>query len=143
MGSEDVVNVDCRVPEKHVSSVSNMITLQKNGIISKSDSYWDYRRYVFRILLNPSIELKKVIQNNQRLLFTRKYVVGVQVRMGGCLADFHEISQMMTMNELRAYPNTIMTTMKKWNYSPNDAVIYLSTDSSYAENYMRKKLGSR
>ena len=62
--------------------------------------------------------------------------------MGGCLADYHEIAQMMTMNQLRAYPDTIVSMMHKWNLSPNDTVIYLSTDSSYAEKFIRQKLGS-
>ena len=62
--------------------------------------------------------------------------------MGGCLADYHEIAQMMTMNQLRAYPNRIMSMMQKWHLNPNDTVIYLSTDSSYAEKFIRQKLGS-
>ena len=96
---------------------------------------------MYRILLNPSIELQRVIHHNKRVLFTRKYVIGVQIRMGGCLADFHEVSQMMTMSQLRALPNTIVTMMQKWNYDSNNTVIYLSTDSSYAERYIRQKLG--
>ena len=143
LGSEDVVTVDCRVSDAISGSNSSMLTLQQNGIISHSDTYWNYRRYVYRILLNPSTELQNVIQNNKRLLFTRKYVLGVQVRMGGCLADFHEIAQMMTMDQLRALPNTIVTMMRKWNYDSNNTVIYLSTDSTYAENYIRQKLGPK
>ena len=137
-----MVTVDCRISDRILGSNSSLLTLQQNGIISHSDSYKDYKRYMYRILLNPSIELQNVIHNNKRLLFTRKYVVGVQVRMGGCLADFHEIAQMMTMDELRAYPNTIVTMMRKWNYDSNNTVIYLSTDSTYAERYIRQKLGS-
>ena len=140
-GSEDVVTVDCHISDGILGSKSSVLTLQQNGIISPSDSYKDYRRYVHRILFNPSIELQNVIQNNKRLLFTRKYVVGVQVRMGGCLADYHERSQMMTMAQLRSYPNTIVKVMRKWNYDSNNTVIYLSTDSSYAERYIRQKLG--
>ena len=62
--------------------------------------------------------------------------------MGGCLADYNEIAQMMTMNQLRAYPDRIVTMMRKWHLNPNDTVIYLSTDSSYAEKFIRQKLGS-
>ena len=138
-----MVTVDCHISDGILGSKSSVLTLQQNGIISPSDSYWNYRRYVHRILFNPSIELQNVIQNNKRLLFTRKYVVGVQVRMGGCLADFHEIAQMMTMAQLRALPNTIVTMMQKWNYDSNNTVIYLSTDSSYAERYIRQKLGPK
>ena len=138
-----MVTVDCHISDGILGSKSSVLTLQQNGIISPSDSYWNYRRYVHRILFNPSIELQNVIQNNKRLLFTRKYVLGVQVRMGGCLADFHEIAQMMTMAQLRDYPNTIVTVMRKWNYDSNNTVIYLSTDSSYAERYIRQKLGPK
>ena len=142
IGSEDVMTVDCQIPVNSIYSETNLILLQKNGIISHSDSYAAYKRYVHRILLNPSIELQQIIQNNKRLLFTRKHVLGVQVRMGGCLADYHEIAQMMTMNQLRSYPNTIVTMMHKWHLSPKNTVIYLSTDSSYAEKFIRQKLGS-
>ena len=142
IGNRDVTLFDCFMDDKLVGSKSNIRSLRKNGIISHSHSYADYKRYLCRILLNPSIELQKVIQNNKQLLFTRKHVLGVQVRMGGCLADFHEIAQMMTMDQLRAYPNTIVTMMHKWHLNPNDTVIYLSTDSSYAEKFIRQKLGS-
>ena len=142
LGSQDVVTIDCRLPDRILVSNSSILTLQQNRIISYSESYKDYTRYMYRILLNPSVELQRVIRNNKRLLFTRKYVVGVQIRMGGCLADFHEITQMMTMDELRAYPNTIVKMMRNWNYNSNNTVIYLSTDSTYAENYIRQKLGS-
>ena len=143
MRHQNAVVTDCFLSDEKVGTKSNMLALQQNGIISPSDSYKDYRRYVYRILLNPSTELQNVIQNNKRLLFTRKYVLGVQVRMGGCLADFHEIAQMMTMAQLRDYPNTIVTVMRKWNYDSNNTVIYLSTDSSYAERYIRQKLGPK
>ena len=143
MRHQNAVVTDCFLSDEKVGTKSNMLALQQNGIISPSDSYKDYRRYVYRILLNPSTELQNVIQNNKRLLFTRKYVLGVQVRMGGCLADFHEIAQMMTMAQLRALPNTIVTMMQKWNYDSNNTVIYLSTDSSYAERYIRQKLGPK
>ena len=143
MRHQNAVVTDCFLSDEKVGTKSNMLALQQNGIISPSDSYKDYRRYVYRILLNPSTELQNVIQNNKRLLFTRKYVLGVQVRMGGCLADFHEIAQMMTMAQLRALPNTIVTMMQKWNYDSNNTVIYLSTDSTYAENYIRQKLGPK
>ena len=136
------MTVDCRIPVSIIFSESNLILLQKNGIISHSHSYADYKRFMYRILLNPSIELQQIIQNNKRLLFTRKHVLGVQVRMGGCLADYHEIAQMMTMNQLRSYPKTIVSMMRQWHLSPKNTVIYLSTDSSYAEKFIRQKLGS-
>ena len=56
--------------------------------------------------------------------------------------NLNEKTQMMTMNQLRSYPNRIMSMIHKWNLSPNDTVIYLSTDSSYAEKFIRQKLGS-
>ena len=141
LGQHNVVTIDCRISDKIIGSNSNIHTLQQNGIISYFESYKDYTRYMYRILLNPSIELQRVIHHNKRVLFTRKYVIGVQIRMGGCLADFHEVSQMMTMSQLRALPHTIVTMMRNWNYNSNNTVIYLSTDSSYAERYIRQKLG--
>ena len=141
LGQHNVVTIDCRISDKIIGSNSNIHTLQQNGIISYFESYKDYTRYMYRILLNPSIELQRVIHHNKRVLFTRKYVIGVQIRMGGCLADFHERSQMMTMSQLRALPHTIVTMMRNWNYNSNNTVIYLSTDSSYAERYIRQKLG--
>ena len=143
IGSEDVVTIDCQILVNSIYSETNLILLQKNEIISHSDSYAAYKRFMCRILLNPSIELQQIIQNNKRLLFTRKHVLGVQVRMGGCLADYHEKTQMMTMNQLRAYPHRIENLMRSWHFTPNDTVIYLSTDSSYAEKFIRQKLGSR
>ena len=143
LGHKDVMTIDCRLSDRVMSSKDNLRLLQQNGIISSSEEYVDYKRYMYRILLNPSVELQQVIRNTKRLLFTREYALGVQIRMGGCLADFHEKTQMMTMDELRSLPHRIMDLMRIWKLSPKRTVIYLSTDSSYAEKFIRQKLGSR
>ena len=143
LGHKDVMTIDCRLSDRTVSSKANLRIFRNNGIISSSEGYVDYKRYMYRILLNPSVELQQVIRNAKRLLFTHKHVLGVQVRMGGCLADYQEKTQMMTMNQLRAYPHRIENLMRSWHFTPNDTVIYLSTDSSYAEKFIRQKLGSR
>ena len=143
LGHKDVMTIDCRLSDRVMSSKDNLRLLQQNGIISSSEEYVDYKRYMYRILLNPSVELQQVIRNAKRLLFTHKHVLGVQVRMGGCLADYQEKTQMMTMDELRSLPRRIMDLMRIWKLSPKRTVIYLSTDSSYAEKFIRQKLGSR
>lgn len=142
LGSRNVIIRDCRLVDTIVNSNSHLLTLQKNEIISFEQSFSDYTQMAYRILLNPSKQLQSVILQNKKLLFTRKYVIGVQIRTGGCLADYQEKTEMMTLSQLQSFPNTIVVSIVKWNYNPSNTVIYLSTDSSYAEKYIRDKLGS-
>ena len=142
LGSRNVIIRDCRMADKFFNSNSHLLTLQKNEIISFEQSFSDYTQMAYRILLNPSKQLQSVILQNKKLLFTRKYVIGVQIRTGGCLADYQEKTEMMTLSQLQSLPNTIVVSIVKWNYNPSNTVIYLSTDSSYAEKYIRDKLGS-
>ena len=142
LGSRNVIIRDCRLVDTIVNSNSHLLTLQKNEIISFEQSFSDYTQMAYRILLNPSKQLQSVILQNKKLLFTRKYVIGVQIRTGGCLADYQEKTEMMTLSQLQSFPNTIVRVMRAWKYNHSNTVIYLSTDSSYAEKYIRDKLGS-
>ena len=57
--------------------------------------------------------------------------------MGGLLADFYKTAQMMTMNLFSFKYNHV-----KREQQFKHTVIYYSTDSTYAENYIRQILGS-
>ena len=95
------------------------------------------RKMLYRVFLNPN----KKIQNYLRA-FKQKYykedthVLGVQARLGGCMANQPELKALMTRREFESIPGRISHLIR----NVKNPVVYLSTDSDYAENYLREQL---
>lgn len=47
---------------------------------------------------------------------------------------------MMSFDELKQLPSFIQSTIKQFNFNPSDTVLFLSTDSDYAEKWIRESL---
>ena len=62
--------------------------------------------------------------------------------MGGCLSDTPEMKEMMSLHELEQLPTVIQNAMVTWNFNAANTILFLSTDSTYAEKYIKAKLGS-
>ena len=65
--------------------------------------------------------------------------MGVQIRTGGCIADYPEKVQMMLTSDLLRYPAFIRSQIVKHDFSTKP-VIVVATDSLYALNYVRTSL---
>ena len=95
------------------------------------------RKMIYRVFLNPN----RKIQNYLRAFKQKHYgqntqVLGVQVRLGGCMANHHEVKALMTRQEFESIPNRITNLIRNLI----NPVVYLSTDSDYAEKYLREHL---
>lgn len=139
-GDEDVELRDCRVPPQIIKREYNA---RWKGTVMDME-YDMFQKVIYRILLNPKAELQSIILQFINKHFTQyKHVVGIQMRMGGCLADFKEGREMMSLENLLNLPEYVDTTLSKLSIEANSTLIYVSTDSTYAENYIRQKMGDR
>lgn len=136
LGNTNTVMIDCRMDELIIFTDQFLHTLQHAGIITHSQSFRDYRKLLFRTLLNPSADIQHYIRLFKEQHYRNRTVLGIQIRMGGCNADRQEQMQMMSTKTLTTFPPMIrklLKTMKR-------PVVYLATDSSFAERYLRKAL---
>lgn len=138
LGNTDTVMADCRMDDLIVFTDPFLHTLQHAGILTHSQSFRDYRRLLFRTLLNPSAEIRQFLKTFKDNHYRNHTVLGVQVRMGGCNADSQEQIQMMSTRKLRTIPSILLKLLK----GMNKPVVYLATDSTFAERYLRKALSS-
>ena len=114
--------------------------LKQIGFLRSSEGWKDYERLMLRIFLNPSPLLLEKIASERTRLGPEKQQVGVHVRCGGGLADSHETAAMVTMPILKTVPQIIRKAIINAGIPQKQAFVYVSTDSTYAFNYLKKAL---
>ena len=132
---------DCRLSKNIIGTQANIQTLQTRKVLKANETYEDLQRILYRLLLNPTHELQSVINSFKATHFTKRYVFSVHIRMGGYLADVPERTEMMSLARLKRLPSVIQNAMVSWDFDAGNTVLFLSTDSTYAEKYIRKRLG--
>ena len=109
------------------------------GILKENEGWRDYQRIIIRLLLNPTPDLIASILWNKRKLI-RDGQIGAHVRCGGILADTHEGTAMVTLPILQTIPERIVNITRSLGISNETVTLYVSTDSSYAFNYLNASL---
>lgn len=140
--NSSVLVTDCRVPFVMVNTKENLKQLQKRRVLRANETFWDFQRLLYRLILNPTPELQAMIHAFKAQHFTKQHVFAIQVRTGGCLADYSEGVEMMSVEELERLPGVIVSAMESWNLNAGNTVLFLSTDSTYVEWFLKKQLGS-
>ena len=140
IGDRNVVNYDCRLSKDILNTRENLAILRAEGILDNIHEFRWYQRILYRILLNPSPDVIQVIQDFRKKNFEGKTVFGIQVRMGGCWSDSNEKLSMMTIDELKKIPSIIRNAMSEYRYKPANTVIYLLTDSTHVEFFIKRSL---
>ena len=96
-----------------------------------------FRKMILRVFLNPNKKTLSYLKGfKQQYYKNNTQVFGVQVRLGGCLANHKEIMALMTRKQFQSVPGQVKHYIKQLK----NPVVYLSTDSDYAEEYIRKHL---
>lgn len=134
--NQDVVMIDCRPKATKLYPTSLIRKLEKANVYSSRLSRRLYEKTLYRIFLNPSADVIEYITKFKETNYENRQVLGVQIRMGGCLANTKEETEMMSFSRLLELPGTIYSALQ----SLRNPVIYLSTDSDFAENYLRRRL---
>lgn len=140
-GDRNIVLYDCRFNLKILNSPQYLSQLQHLGLMGANDSFEDYQKRMMRMLMKPNEKLDQVITKFQKTHFAKHKVVGVQIRMGGCLANTQEKQEMMSVEELKQLPAFIRREISIMGYRPEKTVLFLSTDSIIADNYLKEQLG--
>lgn len=134
--------LDCRVPFDKIESKYTRNELQSKHLIKEDETVSYFYKKVLRILLNPSPSILSNVQDFMSYHFRDKRVLGIQIRTGGCVANFHEMKSMMSLKEIRQFPSYINNIMEKESLLPARTTIFLSTDSDLVEQYIREQLRS-
>lgn len=85
LGYRDVKLTDCRLPDEMIERPAQVNLLRRIGVLQSNENIRDFRRILFRLLLNPTPALLGMIDQFRRAHFTKRHVFAVQIRMGGCL----------------------------------------------------------
>lgn len=138
---EPVLIQDLRIDGVSLFSDQHLRVLRRFfwGIVEIKD-WKDYKRLVFRLFTNPSQELISVIVENRKKLGRYQDLIGAHVRCGGELADSKEGVYWINRNELTRVPFTFRKAIRKLKLKPKKLTVYLATDSSAAEEYLRRIL---
>ena len=137
-GDQDVELLDCRVPLRVIEKEYEM-KLEERFL---NMSFNHFLKIVFRILLNPIPEVQFQVQKYIHQYFLKyNHTLGIQIRTGGCLADSREKREMSSLENLIGLPDYIQEIMHTTGMVANSTLIYISTDSTIAENYIRGIMG--
>lgn len=134
--------LDCRIPNDQIESSFTTNILRQKNLISKDETVFDFNTKVLRILLNPAPHILNNFIDFSRSHFKHKTVLGIQIRTGGCVANFHELKSMMSLQEIRQFPSFINSVISKELLRMDKTVVFLSTDSDLVEEYIREQLNS-
>ena len=95
----------------------------------------NYLQVLFRMFSNPNEHMMNIINNDVKKL--PMPMVGIHIRTGGYLANFHEPTYWITKEEIPNVINYINSTitLEKLPHS-----IYLTTDSDYVESVVMNTL---
>ena len=106
----------------------------------KFQSWKQVKQLFFRITLNPSPQLISVILHERQQLGKYEGLVGAHVRCGGNLADSHEGVYWIDKQGLDRVQFTFRKALKKMKLPRKEITVYLATDSSYAEETLRRTM---
>ena len=110
--------------------------LTKVGAL-KQCGFSKIQKMLYRVFLNPNKKIQNYLRAFKQKYYTRDtHILGVQVRLGGCMANHHEQKALMTRSEFDSIPGRISHLIRNIKIP----VVYLSTDSDYAEKYLREHL---
>ena len=133
---KDVLLFDNRFYGSDLQNAANLKRLNRYNLTGKWLSWDDYRRIFYRLMSNPTPAMINVILEKRKELGPLENVVAVHLRCGGYLADSQEGSMFLTRRRLTQIPSQIKSMQKR---RKTIRVMYLTTDSSFAEKYIRSQ----
>lgn len=89
----------------------------------------EIRSIWLRLILNPNEELCELI-NSHILQLKQRYMIGVQLRFGGIIANFKEEEGLMSEDGLKRAIAAVKLHVKQMNLKWEDVYIFISTDSN-------------
>ena len=135
LGKRNTVLIDYRPFDRYLSMKTIENDLRKAHALDQCH-FRRFQKMIMRVLLNPNPDIQRYLISFKRSHYNGKHVFGVQIRLGGCLANRQEKMSLMSQSEFKSIPKRIRQHIRKLT----NPVVYLSTDSDYAEKYIRSAL---
>ena len=120
----------------------NMIDKSFLSETDKTLSDWEMSRIILQMFLNPKKETRQAIQLCEKVLFTRKHKIGLQLRFGGKRAATPEAYEGIPWYRLPDVAKQIEEFLLKRQYLFNETVVYVSSDSEEAVEELQKAMNS-
>lgn len=127
------------ITDRHVNVSLYRSILESNGLIpvvpGEVSASWvgaEFRSLMYRLLLNPDWAMCTRINKHLAELHKRT-LIGIQLRMGGRLANYHE-RPMQGRYAVNVALNEVALFMKRRGLNRNNTFLYISTDSSKVLN---------
>lgn len=128
----------------HINVPLYRSTLEANGLLpvvpqSEIPPVWvghEFRMLMYRLLFNPDYAMCTLINRHLAELHKRT-MIGIQLRLGGSLANYHE-RQIQGNFAMNVALNEVSRYMRKHNLRRNDTYLYISTDSDVVLDKMKK-----
>ena len=78
---------DARLPLKYVYNDQNREILIRNGVMREGESWSDYQRKIYQLLLRPNRRIREEINQMRSAVHQRSVSIGAHIRTGGLLAN--------------------------------------------------------
>lgn len=125
-------------PTMYASSLQQLGLLPTANLPIREETLgWSLRSIWLRLLFNPNPSLCSIINNHLTILHKR-YLIGMQIRLGGQKANYVE-REMLGIKGLRNAVHIVENHLKETGKTGKDVYIFVSTDSDYAARYIRKQ----
>lgn len=135
--NRNVILYDNRFYGGGLKNIYNLRKLNKFNIIGRRMTWDEYKRVLYRLIANPTSEVMNAILNKRVELEPISNLLGIHLRCGGELADTKEVATVISWKQLETIPKQIESVASEIG---KNITIYLSTDSSKAEEFIRNSL---
>lgn len=137
MISTPVVISDVRIPLLFIYTEENLKIINEYNITGFPITWIQIQHVIFRLIINPLEETIQTIQQQLFLLEPMENVLGIHIRCAGLLADQKERVAMIRSIELVQLPSHIRRIAQLIKQPIQNITIFLSTDSSIAEKFLK------
>lgn len=97
---------------------------------------WNVRKMLMGLILNPSKELRRTLLDERKRIIRLPHTIGLQLRMGGKLADSPEKYTGVPINRLDEVLDQIRAVIRKRKWE-GKVQVYVSSDSSSVIKILR------
>ena len=126
----------------NVFTSMNLRVLHKLGIIPHDKNWVFFKRLLLRLLLNPNHYNTQLILQKRNELSSIHFHLSTHIRCAGWLSDYPERTIMVTPQQVRNMDEIFNKELRKLHLGNTIPNVYLSTDSSKVEQYLKKKIKS-
>ena len=137
---ENTTLQDALLLVRYVYNDQNREILIRNGVMREEESWGDYQRKLYQLLLRPNRRIREEIIQMRNAVHQRNVSIGAHIRTAGLLANDCERVSMVDQETLETIPSRIESMRSLLTNNTKDVSVYLSSDSDKALSYLREQL---